>query len=78
MAFADKALQDFPDFAQFLVELGIESISLNPDSVLKTKIAIAETEKKINKNKLVNNMYDIITFGSAAQDIHVKSKAFKF
>ena len=39
---------DFPDFAQFLVELGIESISLNPDSVIKTKIAIAETEKKLN------------------------------
>ncbi|MCX6724396.1 MAG: phosphoenolpyruvate synthase [Candidatus Staskawiczbacteria bacterium] len=38
---------DFPDFAQFLVELGIESISLNPDSVLKTKIAIAETENKL-------------------------------
>jgi len=40
---------DFPDFAKFLVELGIESISLNPDSVLKTKIAISETEKKLNK-----------------------------
>ncbi len=40
---------DFPDFAQFLVEKGIESISLNPDSVLKTKIAIAETEAKLNK-----------------------------
>ncbi len=40
---------DFPDFAQFLVELGIESISLNPDSVLKTKLAIAETEKKLNR-----------------------------
>jgi len=40
---------DFPDFAQFLVEKGIESISLNPDSVLKTKIAIAETEKKLQK-----------------------------
>jgi pyruvate, water dikinase len=40
---------DFPDFAQFLVELGIESISLNPDSVIKTKIAIAETEAKLNK-----------------------------
>jgi pyruvate,water dikinase len=39
---------DFPDFAQFLVELGIESISLNPDSVIKTKIAIAETEKKLS------------------------------
>jgi len=42
---------DFPDFAQFLVELGIESISLNPDSVLKTKIAIAETEKKLTNQK---------------------------
>jgi len=40
---------DFPDFAQFLVELGIESISLNPDSVLKTRIAIAETEKKLSE-----------------------------
>ena len=40
---------DFPDFAQFLVELGIESMSLNPDSVIKTKIAIAETEKKLNQ-----------------------------
>jgi len=40
---------DFPDFAQFLVELGIESISLNPDSVLKTKIAIAKTEAKLKK-----------------------------
>jgi pyruvate,water dikinase len=42
---------DFPDFAQFLVERGIESISLNPDSVLKTKIAIAETEKKLLNEK---------------------------
>jgi pyruvate, water dikinase len=42
---------DYPDFAQFLVELGIESISLNPDSVLKTKIAIAETEKKLKDSK---------------------------
>ncbi len=40
---------DFPDFAQFLVEKGIESISLNPDSVLKTKIAIAQTEKQLNQ-----------------------------
>jgi len=39
---------DFPDLAQFLVERGIESISLNPDSVLKTKIAIVETEKNLN------------------------------
>jgi len=43
---------DFPDFAQFLVEKGIESISLNPDSVLKTKIAIAQTEKQINNKNV--------------------------
>ncbi len=48
-----QAPSDFPDFAQFLVELGIESISLNPDSVLKTKIAIAETEKAIAEAKKI-------------------------
>ena len=45
-----QAPSDFPDFAEFLVELGIESISLNPDSIIKTKIAIAEKERKILKN----------------------------
>ncbi|ADC88687.1 phosphoenolpyruvate synthase [Thermocrinis albus DSM 14484] len=36
---------DFPDFAQFLVEEGIDSISLNPDSVLKTLLVVVEAEK---------------------------------
>ncbi len=38
---------DFPDFAQFLVELGIDSISVTPDSVMKTVKAIAAVEKAI-------------------------------
>jgi pyruvate,water dikinase len=38
---------DFPDFAEFLVEKGIDSMSLNPDAVLKTRIAIANLEKKL-------------------------------
>ena len=38
---------DFPDFAQFLVELGIDSISVTPDSVMKTLKAIASVEKEI-------------------------------
>ncbi|HHJ63968.1 MAG TPA: phosphoenolpyruvate synthase, partial [Aquifex aeolicus] len=42
-----QAPSDFPDFAQFLVELGIDSISLNPDSVLKTLLAVTEMEKKM-------------------------------
>ncbi len=39
---------DFPDFAQFLVELGIDSISVTPDSVIKTYRAISEVEKSMN------------------------------
>lgn len=38
---------DFPDFAQFLVELGIDTISVTPDSLLKTRRAIAEVEQAI-------------------------------
>ena len=38
---------DHPDFAQFLVKCGIDSISLNPDTVIRTSIAIAKTEKKL-------------------------------
>jgi pyruvate,water dikinase len=38
---------DFPDFAQFLVELGIDSISVTPDSVLKTTRAINQIEKSL-------------------------------
>ncbi len=40
---------DFPDFAVFLVEQGIDSISLNPDSVLKTMLVVAEAESKMKE-----------------------------
>lgn len=40
---------DYPDFAQFLVRAGIESISLNPDTVVKTTVAIAQQEKRLKK-----------------------------
>jgi len=36
-----QAPSDYPEFAQFLVEQGIDSMSLNPDSVLKTLLEIA-------------------------------------
>lgn len=38
---------DFPDFAQFLVEKGIDSISVTPDSVIKTIKAIATAESRL-------------------------------
>jgi pyruvate,water dikinase len=39
-----QAPSDYPEFAQFLVEQGIDSISLNPDAVMKTTLRILETE----------------------------------
>ncbi len=39
-----QAPSDYPEFAQFLVEQGIDSISLTPDTILKTTQAILETE----------------------------------
>ena len=45
-----QAPSDYPEFAQFLVAQGIDSISLNPDSVLKTMLAIVEAEKTITRS----------------------------
>jgi len=42
-----QAPSDYPEFAEFLVECGIDSISLNPDTVIKTTLKIAEKEKKL-------------------------------
>jgi len=42
-----QAPSDFPEFADFLVECGIDSMSLNPDVVLSTRLNIAEVENKI-------------------------------
>jgi len=48
-----QAPSDFPEFAQFLVEHGIDSISLNPDTVLKTTLAILETEAVLKNREVV-------------------------
>jgi pyruvate,water dikinase len=42
-----QAPSDFPEFADYLVECGIDSMSLNPDVVLATRLNIAKVEKKI-------------------------------
>ncbi len=44
-----QAPSDFPEFAEFLVECGIDSISLNPDTVIKTRLKVAETEKRLGR-----------------------------
>ena len=42
---------DYEEFAEFLVEQGIESMSLNPDTVIKTILAVAKTEKQLLKGR---------------------------
>ncbi len=44
-----QAPSDYPEFAQFLVEQGIDSISLNPDTVMKTTVAIEEKEQALKQ-----------------------------
>ena len=46
-----QAPSDYPEFAQFLVEQGIDSISLNPDVVLKTTVTMLETEKQLKTTR---------------------------
>ena len=43
-----QAPSDKPEFAKFLVEQGIDSISLIPDSFITTKQAIAEQEREMD------------------------------
>jgi pyruvate,water dikinase len=44
-----QAPSDFPEFAEFLVECGIDSMSLNSDAVISTRLNVAEVEKRIGK-----------------------------
>ena len=46
-----QAPSDFPEFAEFLVECGIDSMSLNPDVALSTRLNVAEVEKRIEAER---------------------------
>jgi len=42
-----QAPSDYPEFAEFLVREGIDSISLNPDSVMKITLTVKEMEERL-------------------------------
>jgi pyruvate,water dikinase len=42
-----QAPSDYPDMAEFLVELGIDSISLNPDSLVRTTQVVLDLEDRL-------------------------------
>ncbi|PIY97169.1 MAG: phosphoenolpyruvate synthase [Candidatus Kerfeldbacteria bacterium CG_4_10_14_0_8_um_filter_42_10] len=46
-----QAPSDFPEFAHFLVEHGIDAISLNPDTVMKMTVDIQKLENKLKSRK---------------------------
>jgi pyruvate,water dikinase len=53
-----QAPSDHPEFAEFLVKAGIDSISLNPDTVIATRERIAVVEKTLGKSgKKTNPAY---------------------
>jgi pyruvate,water dikinase len=41
-----QAPSDFPEFAEWLVETGIDSISLNPDTAIKTALRVGAAERR--------------------------------
>jgi pyruvate,water dikinase len=42
-----QAPSDYPDFAEYLVTLGIDSVSLNPDTVVKTTQLVLDVERRL-------------------------------
>jgi len=42
-----QAPSDYPEFAEFLVKEGIDSMSLNPDSVMKITLKVVKIEDKL-------------------------------
>ncbi|QDU74583.1 Phosphoenolpyruvate synthase [Bremerella volcania] len=44
-----QAPSDYPEMAEFLVELGVDSMSLNPDTVLKTTQYVLEVERRLGR-----------------------------
>jgi pyruvate,water dikinase len=43
-----QAPSDYPDMAAYLVEIGIDSMSLNPDTVLSTTRAVLDIEARLS------------------------------
>ncbi|HEB95988.1 MAG TPA: phosphoenolpyruvate synthase [Sedimenticola thiotaurini] len=46
-----QAPSDYPEMAEYLVRIGIDSMSLNPDTVLATTRHVLEVERKLNRQR---------------------------
>lgn len=64
-----QAPSDYPEFAEFLVQEGIDSISLNPDTILKTRQRISAMEKKIGAKVGLNKAQSLNQIAARALSI---------
>jgi pyruvate,water dikinase len=48
-----QAPSDYPEMAEYLVRLGIDAISLNPDTVVRTTLRVLELEKTLGRTRAV-------------------------
>lgn len=46
----------YPDFCEFLVRCGIDSISVNPDAIISTRLNVAQIEKRIQLEKALKDL----------------------
>ena len=70
-----QAPSDHPDFATFLVEAEIDSISLNPDSAIGVKQQVAQTETTLAQRRLPTTE-EISETDHASDDSHVNVDAY--
>ncbi|MEI6378881.1 MAG: phosphoenolpyruvate synthase [Candidatus Falkowbacteria bacterium] len=69
-----QAPSDFPDFARYLVDCGIDSISLNPDTVIRTTMDLAAYEKTIISKGTAKTPMATMTDGLGDKPVAVKKK----
>jgi pyruvate, water dikinase len=58
-----EAPSDYADFAEFLVREGIDSMSLNPDAVMKTTLVVAEAEKAMSPSRSRRETMEVLAHG---------------
>lgn len=46
-----QAPSDFPDFLRFLIDEGIDTVSLNPDSIIPMLFTVAEEERRLGRSR---------------------------
>jgi len=57
-----QAPSDYPEIAEYLVRLGIDSVSVNPDAILKTTLNILELERKLGQLPVAASSHALAKF----------------